>query len=537
MPADAISVVSVGDGSVNNGHWLAANNVANYAQHRGFKCPTLFVITDNDVCISLKGYNWMEKFQDSLGMPVFEANGLDTSSLLNEAEQAVAHVRSKKKPAVLLVRNLPRRFGHAATDRQAAYYSPDEIAAHADCNPLAGLCAQAVAMGAASWQELAARHKTVYEMAEQAFSVASTESKIESRQSMIDVCSAPLVAVDGCDDRAEPEGKRGVMRKLMTQCIDEQMKDKPELVYVGEDVRHGGYYVVTEGLAHKYGHRVLDWPPDETSLVGAAMGFSQVGLLPIVEVPYAKYLDCGADMFFEAAIMNWLTAGKQPNGMVIRVQGFDRGVFGGNFHTHNMLHIPPGVDALCYSNGADWVRGMRYSLKQAQAGRVVMLVDCTAALNLKHVHEKDNGWLRHFPAAGEALRWDEVTTLTQPAAAASSTKMAIVAYGNGVPLALQAAKAISEDTGQQVDVIDSPYLSGPSEGLRQAVQRYEHVVFADICKTQNSPLANMAAQLHTEKQLAAWAVVAAPIAYNPLGNLVTFLSVEDIVSTAKRLIE
>ena len=38
----------------------------------------------------------------------------------------------------------------------------------------------------------------------------------------------------------------------------------------------GSYYVVTDGLAHKYGHRVLDWPPDETSLVGAAMGFSQV---------------------------------------------------------------------------------------------------------------------------------------------------------------------------------------------------------------------------------------------------------------------
>ena len=27
---------------------------------------------------------------------------------------------------------------------------------------------------------------------------------------MVDVCSAPLVDVDGCDDRAEPEGKRGV---------------------------------------------------------------------------------------------------------------------------------------------------------------------------------------------------------------------------------------------------------------------------------------------------------------------------------------
>ena len=33
-------------------------------------------------------------------------------------------------------------------------------------------------------------------------------------------------------------------------------------------------------------------------------------LLPIVEIPYAKYLDCGADMFFEAAISHWLSNGK-----------------------------------------------------------------------------------------------------------------------------------------------------------------------------------------------------------------------------------
>lgn len=32
---------------------------------------------------------------------------------------------------------------------------------------------------------------------------------------------------------------------------------------------------------------------------GAAQGFSQVGLVPIIEIPYAKYLDCGADMFYE----------------------------------------------------------------------------------------------------------------------------------------------------------------------------------------------------------------------------------------------
>ena len=124
-----------------------------------------------------------------------------------------------------------------------------------------------------------------------------------------------------------------------------------------------------------------DFPPDETTLVGAAIGFSQAGLVPVLEIPYAKYLDCGADMFGEACIMQWLSNGKQPNGMVVRLQGFDRGVFGGNFHTHNMLACPPGLDVVCFSRGDDYVRGMRHAVHQAAAGRVVMSVDCTALLN------------------------------------------------------------------------------------------------------------------------------------------------------------
>ncbi len=42
-------------------------------------------------------------------------------------------------------------------------------------------------------------------------------------------------------------------------------------------------------------------------------------------------------------------------GMVVRMQGFDKGVFGGNYHTHNMIQTPPGLDVVCFSNGWDWV--------------------------------------------------------------------------------------------------------------------------------------------------------------------------------------
>ncbi len=111
----------------------------------------------------------------------------------------------------------------------------------------------------------------------------------------------------------------------MTRVIVEVMEKDQKVVYIGEDVEHGGYYLVTDGLVNKFKGRVIDFPPDETTLLGAAMGISQVGLLPIIEIPYAKYLDCGADMFYELAISNWLTNKQRPNGMVIRIQGFDRG--------------------------------------------------------------------------------------------------------------------------------------------------------------------------------------------------------------------
>jgi hypothetical protein len=160
---------------------------------------------------------------------------------------------------------------------------------------------------------------------------------------------------------------------------------------------------VTEGLLKKFGpYKVADFPPDETTLMGVGIGYAQCGLVPVVEIPYSKYLDCGADMFFEACIQNWLSGGilkkdqngkiTNPNvaGMVIRLQGFDKGVFGGNFHTHNSLYLPPGLDVVCFSNGADYVRGMRHAIAAARKGRVVMTVDSTELLNRRHL-DSGNG--------------------------------------------------------------------------------------------------------------------------------------------------
>mmetsp|Transcript_61840 Transcript_61840/g.192067 ORF Transcript_61840/g.192067 Transcript_61840/m.192067 type:complete len:325 (+) Transcript_61840:1-975(+) len=322
------------------------------------------------------------------------------------------------------------------------------------------------------------------------------------------------------------------MRPCMPRGLDELLELRGNAVYIGEDVEHGGYYRVTEGLRGKHGWRVADFPPDETSLLGVAIGYAQAGLLPIVELPYAKYLDCGADMFFEAAVMNWLSAGQQPCGMVIRLQGFDKGVFGGNFHTHNSLHMPPGLDVVAYSNGADYVRGLRHAAAQAAAGRLVMLVDSTDLLNRRHLLDKDNAWMQPYPAdTQDVMDFDEVRRY------GDGDSLVIVSYGNGVPTALRAKRRLEAEHGMEgVVVVDAPYLSGVPGGLAELLPRFPRAVFADVCKLGQHPHAGLVVQLQSSGLLPArWRSVAAAPTYNPLGSTLTFLSEADVLDAALAL--
>eukprot|EP00941_MAST-03F_sp_MAST-3F-sp1_P001865 g1865.t1 len=559
FPRDSLSFVSFGDGSVNNSHFLSAANMALYAQHRRFKCPTLFCVTDNDICISLKGHQWLPQFikryegnSSTGGMPVYCASGWDLADIFYQTSEAAKYVRKKKRPALLIINKVPRRFGHAATDRQAAYYSHDEISAVEEADPLALACEQAIKQGIVTRETLLEMFSSSAENTANAFSLAADEPKLSNRSDQIKVCAAELAPALTENFKASKKAKKAtkkksdVMRKWMNRVIDESLSEYPEMVYIGEDVEHGGYYLVSDGLAKKYPGRCSDFPPDETSLLGAGIGYSQIGLLPCVEIPYAKYLDCAADIFAESCIANWLSNGRQPNGMLIRLQGFDKGIFGGNFHTHQALTLHPGLDVVCYSNGADYVRGFRYALRQAKAGRVVMTVDSTALLNERHLHERDSGWTTTYPErenyAKDELTFDEV--IVRPVFSKNENELfhgndiAVVTYGNGVLTSLRAGKQLYDDHGIQITVIDTPYISGVPGQLPDVLDGFDRVIFADVCKEGQNPLSGMIMRLKNGGNLPSeWASVSALNSYNPLGSLITFLNEEDIVEKGVELLK
>jgi TPP-dependent pyruvate/acetoin dehydrogenase alpha subunit len=574
-----VSFVTIGDGSLHNHHFLSSWTLAQHARHRNTKCPVVFGISDNGFSISYRTHGFVEAFfrssrdeTDPL-CPVFRVN--DASDMLevySVTKQALDYSRKQQGPSVVLYQNLKRRFGHAATDRQFSYMSSKEIEEHQIFCPVRASCVQSVeALGYATYEKLLERWNDIQQKTEGAFEIAIHEPRV-TLSDMMDRVSVPLAPIPTFSTTSPPNREETtsansnnketskVMRKNMTRVLGEAMAMDKSVVYLGEDVRHGGYYLVTEGLADQYPDRVLDFPPDETTLLGVALGFSQLGLTPIVEIPYAKYLDCGADIFYEIAVQHWLTNGKDShrhnrnncndkttgggNGMVIRLQGFDRGLFGGNFHTHNALaHVPPGIDLVCFSNGTDWVKGFRHALWQAKHGRVVVVVDCTELLTKRHVHEpdKDRAWECVYPESSlpdengvfsttpMMMGFDEVIRYSRCGGGGSSDpfireeigdrcptsnsmtrmslslknssptrRIAIVTYGNGVVASLQARRGLvdrqlltSED---ELDVIDSPYLSDIPGGLERLLASqnnenrnsrccyYNHVLFADICK-------------------------------------------------------
>jgi pyruvate/2-oxoglutarate/acetoin dehydrogenase E1 component len=607
-----LSFVTIGDGSVHNAHFLSSFNLASHARYRKKKCPVVFGVSDNGLSISYSTSGYADYiFSPSAsqqqrgtltpgavaerdGVPVFKVNGCDMMDVYDKTLQATMYSRHYSAPSLVLYRELTRRFGHAATDRQAAYLNADAIESMAERDVVSSGIAQAIQLNALTYNEASTRFEEIREMVSctidacqsqtifrhsgiftslmtvmikvrDAFDVAVEEPKITSRNEMLERVSQPTVLVPhlprvklaGLQPQLsnDKRDKREVMRKHMTRVIAEVMEKDPKVVYIGEDVEHGGYYLVTDGLVKKFKGRVIDFPPDETTLLGAAMGFSQVGLLPIIEIPYAKYLDCGADMFYELAISNWLTNKQCPNGMVVRIQGFDRGrelilfavnhtfasvlnisfslVFGGNFHTHNMIsHVPPGVDVVCYSNGQDYARGFRNAIIQARNGRVVVLIDCTYLLNLRHLYEKDRGWETAYPSEDEVMSFHDVRRF------GNSAKDLIVTYGNGVVTALHARRSLAEQkvisNENELDIIDTPYISDIPDGLCDALSngQYEKVLFCDICK--EGPGSNVLSSTVMEMKKrgilpAKWDFVAAPRTYNPLGKTITFLNEEDII--------
>ena len=508
-PADAIVACSFGDATVNHATALAGLNAASYSSSQGVPVPLLFVCEDNGLGISVPTpAGWIAAaWSDRPGLRYFAADGAHLEQTFQTATRAVHFVRQRRKPAFLHLRTV-RFLGHAGTDVEAAYRTPQEMIADLEADPLVGTARLLVERGTCTPDEVIER----YEAARDRVLTAAEGVLHEPRLGTTRQVMGPFAALDeaavasrvglagspaerraafAAGSHAEPRLPEEEGPLTLAMAINRSLADalaaRSGLLVFGQDVgRKGGVYGVTRSLQRRFGPaRVFDTLLDETSILGLALGYGVSGLLPIPEIQYLAYLHNAEDQLRgEAATLRFFSQGQYTNPMVVRVPGYayQRG-FGGHFHNDNGLAVLRDIPGLIIASPArpdDAAAMLRTCIATAEtAGLPCVYLEPIALYHARDLYENgDGGWLAPYLAPAQ---WaDAHTVVGRSRTYGVGGDLTIVTFGNGLRMSLRVARSLAIAHGIGCRVVDLRWLAPlPVEDVLREAMATGRVLIAD----------------------------------------------------------
>lgn len=502
IPDDSIAICSFGDASSNHATAQTAFNAAGWTTYQKLPAPVLFVCEDNGIGISVKTpTGWVARnYQTRADLDYFFADGLDLAEGYAQVQRAVEHCRRTRRPTFLHLKTT-RVMGHAGTDFEIEWRSIEELVSVESTDPLLRSAAIALESGLYSKDDLL----NLYEAMRKRCFAAADEADRRPKLERLDDVMAPLAPYTPAKVKAEAEradygDKRlavfGGEAKLpehqpprhlaiqIGQALHEMMAKYPESLLFGEDVaQKGGVYTVTKGLHRAFGNkRVFNTLLDETVILGLAQGYANMGMLPIPEIQYLAYFHNAADQIRgEASSLQFFSNDQFRNPIVMRIAslGYQKG-FGGHFHNDNSitaLRDIPGLVVGCASRGDDAATMLRTMTALAKVdGRVCAFLEPIALYMTKDLYEAgDGGWQFAYPAPGEAMRLGEGRVYH-----ADADDLVVFTFGNGVPMALRAARSIEAELKWTVRVVDLRWLAPLNDAFIAAQAKgAKHILVLD----------------------------------------------------------
>ena len=460
IPDDSIAICSFGDASSNHASAQTAFNAAAWTAYQKLPAPVLFVCEDNGLGISVKTpAGWVESnFRHRANLDYFFADGLDLAGGYAQVQRAVQHCRTTRRPTFLHLRTI-RLMGHAGTDFEIEWRSIEELIAVEAGDPLLP--------------------GVSIELRNSQGNLVTTATTDANGAYSFTALRPGTYSVDELPPSGYFQGGNQV-RSLGGQlagatALHDVLAKYPESLLFGEDVaQKGGVYTVTKGLYKIFkGSRVFNTLLDETMILGLAQGYANMGMLPLPEIQYLAYFHNACDQIRgEAASLQFFSNGQYRNPMVMRVAslGYQKG-FGGHFHNDNSitaLRDIPGLVVGCSSRGDDAAMMLRTMLALAKIdGRVCAFLEPIALYMTKDLYEPGDGaWQFGYPAPDRAMTLGEGRIYNPQA-----NDLVVFTFGNGVPMALRAARTIDKDLGWQVRVIDLRWLAPLNDAFIAAQAR------------------------------------------------------------------
>ncbi|HSM09271.1 MAG TPA: dehydrogenase E1 component subunit alpha/beta [Gemmatimonadota bacterium] len=451
--SDEVVLVTTGDGTTSEGEfWESLNTASN------LKLPVVYLVEDNGYAISVpvevntaggSVSKLVSSFPDFL---IREVDGTDPVASYGAMQEAVAHCRARKGPA-LVHAHVIRPYSHSMSDDEKMYRPDAEREAEAERDPLTTFPARLIEEGVATEEELERIRAEVDELIANDAERAAEQPQPGAETVYLHVYS-PDVDVTSDDFSTEPEfeGDPTTVVDLLNSCMRDEMKRDPSIVVFGEDVADcsreeyldavkgkGGVFKVTAGLQREFGsERVFNSPLAEANIVGRAVGMATRGLKPVVEVQFFDYIwPAFHQLRNEVTTMRWRSGGAFKCPLVVRTTygGYLAG--GAMYHSQTgatLFTHTPGMHVVCPSNAEDAAGLLRTAIR---------CDDPVMFLEHKHLYRQTYNKGR-YPGPDYMIPFGRANVVEQ------GDDLTIVTYGALVERTRKALRQLAKD-GHEID--------------------------------------------------------------------------------------
>lgn len=399
--------------------------------------PIVFVVEDNRYGISTNTDSMnpfkLGVFAQSIGVKYVD--GRQPHAVHEAASAALDKARSGQGPSILVC-EVDRLCSHTSSDDHRTYRSPEDIQQMIERDPIRTLAEQLVESGELTWDEWEATRAEIDARIDRDYQAAAAAPDPTAEEVLDHVWNKAPVANEA---PPLPGGQGWRMVDAVNHVFRKALERDSRTVFFGEDIEDpkGGVFKLTAGLSSDFPSRVFNSPLAECTIAGVGIGLASYGKRPVFELQFVDFVGPAWNQIAtNLSTLRWRTKGKWDCPLVLYAPYGAYLPGGGPWHSQSneaaFAHLP-GIHVVVPSTPED-AAGLMWT--------AISTPNPTVYLIPKHLFRQTIDVDLEVPAVpfGRARIRQAGTDVT------------VVAWGNAMELALQAAEALSGEAS--VEVID-----------------------------------------------------------------------------------